>query len=590
VKASVHLDVFWSHPACLPAGDRLRLFKEARIAAAAVILCLFPALALASGEAPAVIASLLLAGLLPAVVALDVRRPARLDRAAALYVVITAAVLTGGVLRGLPAAAAALLVCLAAIESFAISRQRGRMLSALAALAGLAALSAASIAVHARAAPAAESGAAGLAAALLALVGAAVLIRGLAALARRQTQGASRDKALSGHIETVMSETVLAIDRSGGVVHVSVNAPRILGLDADELRGRGLQELTLVADRPALLTAIADSATVSARRKVRFRLRRNTRDRLPDYRWAELAIEPSAPGRLTIAALRDVSADVVEEEHARTSAMEADAAKRARAAFLSTVSHELRTPLNAVIGFSEILSNPTTMPADEARVREYAAIVKGAGQDLLRMVSAMIDITRIDSGVYDFEAEDADVIALVESAVEAFRQEPEARGEAIAIRCGADALQANVDAKALRSILFQLLSNAAKYGGGKGVEVEVSGSPHGVAIRVADKGPGIAADKLALLERNFACLDEGLSRERGGIGLGLALARGLTALHGGKITIDSRPGRGTAVTLHLGGAEPSSASNVRVLAPVARSIAAHAPAAAPDHGRDRKRA
>ncbi len=533
----------------LPAAERLRLFRAARFAAAAAALVVFPPLALA-GAPPGAILSLVLAALLPAVVAADLRRPGGLDRAAALHALIAAAVLTGGVLRGLPLASAALLLGLAALEGLVVARRGGRIAAAAVALAGLAA----AFTAHAWGGVTAEipgGGPLALAAALLALAGTAALLLGVAAVARRQALAAGSDHRLAARVETVMSETVMTIDSSGRVGHVSGNAWRVLGLPPEALAARGLLELTLVADRPALLTAIADSSAATARQRLRIRLRESAAAVQPRYRWAEIAIEPRGMEGLTVASLRDATADVANEESRRAAGRDAEAAKVSRAAFLTTVNHELRTPLNAIIGFSDILSNPESTPSEPARVREYAAIVKSAGQDLHRMILAMIDITRIDSGVYEFEAEDADLAALVESCVEAFRQEPEAAGETFALRCAAGEARAAVDPRAIRSALFQLLSNAAKYGEGKGVEVSLATVDGGFDIVVKDWGEGISGEKLAQLERNFARLDEGLSRERGGIGLGLALARGLMTLHGGRILIDSKPGRGTSVTLRL---------------------------------------
>jgi hypothetical protein len=108
------LDILVRPAANLAAADRLRLFRQGRIAAAFVMVCLFPLLAFVSGEPPAVTASLLLATMLSAVVALNMSRPAELDRAAVFHVVITATVLAGGVLRGLPPSSAIMMVSLAA--------------------------------------------------------------------------------------------------------------------------------------------------------------------------------------------------------------------------------------------------------------------------------------------------------------------------------------------------------------------------------------------------------------------------------------------------------------------------------------------
>jgi two-component system, cell cycle sensor histidine kinase DivJ len=582
VTSHHRLNLLWTPASGLPARTRLRLFREARLATAAVGLGLFPILTFAVGEPVGVTLALLLASLLPAVIALDTRRPAGLDRAVTLHVTVVGAVLTAGMLKGLPAAAAAMLLALACVEALAAVRPRGRKLLAMAAVAGLCGMC---LAAGHPAGPHAAGAAASLAAVLLALAGAAARARGLA-LAAQEQAAMHRERMRASDIESVVSETVLALDRSGGVVRASRNTPRTLGLPSDSLLGRGLFELTLVADRPALLAACADCAVAVARRTLRLRLRESVGDAQPRYRWAEISLEPAVDG-LSLVSLRDISVDVLEEERRSAAAKEAEAARQARAAFLTTVNHELRTPLNAIIGFSEILANPGTAPVDVGRVREYAGIVNSAGQDLLRMVSAMIDITRIDSGIYEFEIEDTDLTTLIESAVEAFRQETEALGESFTVMPAAGPIFARVDARAVRGVLHQVFSNAAKFGRGKGVTVALSTDAMGVAIIVRDRGEGIAPDKLRQLGRHFERLDEGLGRERGGIGLGLALARGLMALNGGRISIDSAPGRGTAVTLHFGGAaRPTALANVLTL-----DAARKKPdAATPSRRKERRRA
>jgi two-component system, cell cycle sensor histidine kinase DivJ len=291
-----------------------------------------------------------------------------------------------------------------------------------------------------------------------------------------------------------------------------------------------------------------------------------------------------------MATLRDISQQVAEEERLSIIAADAETARSARAAFLSTVNHELRTPLNAIIGFSDILANPATTPQNADRAREYATIINGAGQDLLRMVTAMIDITRLDSGVYDFEAEPADLCSVVEAAVDAFRQEPDGKNTAIKITrtTSTDSLDAPLDQRAFRTVLGQILSNAAKFGGSAPISVAIGGDAEHLTVKVSDRGPGIPAEQLAALGRHFERLDESLSRDRNGIGLGLSLARGLMGLHNGRMAIESKPGKGTTVTLSLPrtGAKPATATNIHALV----LPSTNAPAEMTDNAPERRRA
>ncbi len=272
---------------------------------------------------------------------------------------------------------------------------------------------------------------------------------------------------------------------------------------------------------------------------------------MPIYRWVELRQQGRPSRGLRFATLRDISSDVAEEAERAAVVAAAGRADAARAAFLSTVNHELRTPLNAIVGFSEFLANPSTTPSEPARVQEYAAIIHEAGHDLLGKVAAMIDITRMQSGAYDFAAEPLDVAAFVRSCVEGFRADRGLAPDALPVAAPRTPVTAQIDPRAFRSALLELLANAFKHGLGSGVRVVVTESAGSVAVAVQDSGPGAAADRLAQLNRDLSPGDETLSRAKGGLGLGLTLARGVMALHGGEAAFENRKGGGAAATLRL---------------------------------------
>ncbi len=546
-------------PSCrMTAQTRMRLFRNSRLAVAAIMLGAFPLMSVISSETPAVIVALLLLGVLPAVTALDMRRAALLDRAVLISLVITGAVLTAGVLRGLSGIAALTVIGLAIVEAFIVGRRSIRKPFISIALVACAMISMAML--HAQAALKVSGENLWSTALIVVCMAVSTSMIACAMMEALSSERAARKQQQIEHFDhaCVASETIVTLDSSGAVLRASANAERILGLSTQALMGRGLAELVLVADRPAFLTALSDAAHAEAfhatpYRKLRFRMRSSALAGSPSYRWVEAIVSQSAtaPGR-AIAALRDISKLVMEEQMLAAAADEAEAAKSARSAFLATINHELRTPLNAIIGFSDILANPKTMPTDAMRMQEYAGLINGAGRDLLRMVCMMIDITRLDSDVYEFDAEIQDLNTLVETSVEAFSQEPEARDSTFSVSLPKEMIEAEVDARAINHVLQQLLSNAIKFGGAKNaVKITLKAGAGHTSITVSDRGQGIPKDKLALLGRHFIKLDERMSRDQGGIGLGLSLARGLMALHAGSISIESHMGKGTTVTLSL---------------------------------------
>jgi cell cycle sensor histidine kinase DivJ len=540
-----------------PGRDRLRLFRNGRLATAAVALIAFPALTVS--EPWQITAALLLSGLLPAAIALDCREPDGLDRASGMALVAAAAVLAGATLVGLPVALAFAFIAIQALEAQVVSGRLARSFAV--ASCTLVSLSAAGLAASSAAAHAMPAAVTVIVAMLT--VNAGMLVRGLVISQANQERRASADRMRAGEIEAVMAEAIIVADQSGAVIRISGNTDRILGLPAEALTGRGLTEMVLVADRPELLTALCACAHGEEPRKLRARMRGSLDGAVPRYRSVEVSIIPGEGG-VALASLRDVSELVAAEDAHATLVSEGESASRARAAFLSTVNHELRTPLNAIIGFSDIIANPATTPANQERLREYARLINGAGQDLLRIISAMIDITRLDSGVYDFDAEPMDLEAAVLNAVDAFRQEPEGASAEIEVAPAAESLDALIDRRAFRAVMHQLLSNAVKFGGPHAIEVRTGVEENWAVVTIVDHGPGMPADKLAQVGRNFARADEGLTRTHGGVGLGLSLAGGLMALHGGEIRLESAPGEGTSVTLRLPRA-PATPNNVRTL-------------------------
>jgi two-component system, cell cycle sensor histidine kinase DivJ len=587
-------DMKWMTAGALTPMARLRLFRSCRLVGAAVILAVFPPMAMISGEPFVAIAALFLFGALPAAIAMELRRPGALDRAILMSLLASSMILMGGVLRGIPVVSATALLWICVIEAFVVGSRsiRSRALGILAIASAL------MLAAPFYNGELLLDGIGGGSMAWTTITIAILIVINVTMLANGMLQGVARERRMvqqqriqSREIETMVSETVFATNSSGAVLRVSDNAERVLGLPAEALKARGLTELVLVADRPQLLTALCDCARGGPDRSLRLRLRTSASSETPRYRWIAVNISHSVTGGdIAMATLRDISQQVVEEERLAVIAAGAETARSARAAFLSTVNHELRTPLNAIIGFSDILANPATTPPSADRAREYATIINGAGQDLLRMVTAMIDITRLDSGVYDFEAELTEMSSVVEAAVDAFRHEPEGKEATIRVTktTSTGPLDAPLDQRAFRAVLAQVLSNAAKFGGSTAISVAIGGDPEQVTVKVSDRGPGIPPEQLAALGRHFERLDESLSRDRNGIGLGLSLARGLMGLHNGRMGIESKPGKGTTVTLSLPrtGAKPATATNIHALV----LPTANAPAGMTDNATERRRA
>jgi two-component system cell cycle sensor histidine kinase PleC len=230
---------------------------------------------------------------------------------------------------------------------------------------------------------------------------------------------------------------------------------------------------------------------------------------------------------------------------------EAELNARSKSAFLSTMSHELRTPLNAIIGFSDLMTQPSTVnPAANA---EYAGHIAKAGRRLLDVVNDVLDMSRLEAGSLTLTRAPAAVADVVAAAVEQVRPHFDEKKQTLDVRVDRAAGEIEIDHKRVRQILANLLSNASKFTaeGGRVLVMARASADGGVTIAVADTGIGMTHEEIMVALKPFAQVDARRARSQEGAGLGLPLALGLARLHGGTLHIESQPRSGTTVVLTL---------------------------------------
>jgi signal transduction histidine kinase len=232
----------------------------------------------------------------------------------------------------------------------------------------------------------------------------------------------------------------------------------------------------------------------------------------------------------------------------------AESANRLKSKFLATMSHELRTPLNAILGFSEIIQNRVLGNDRKAweRYSDYADSIHASGAHLLLLISEVLDLSKIESGLYRLCVGPVDIASLVRDAL--LLVEPQARQGAVTIlplRQDGDAT-VQADARAIKQVIVNLLSNAVKFTapGGR-VEIEIRQDGDIVELRVRDTGIGIAPELLDSIFEPFHQGDAMVARRYEGTGLGLSVSRGLLEMHNGSIRMESRLGEGTAAIVRL---------------------------------------
>jgi signal transduction histidine kinase len=225
---------------------------------------------------------------------------------------------------------------------------------------------------------------------------------------------------------------------------------------------------------------------------------------------------------------------------------------RAKVQFLATMSHELRTPLNAILGFSEMLAMEIYGPLGDPRYKDYVNDVRGSGRHLLALVNDILDLSKVDAGKLELQDELIDVGDMLRAGLKMV--EGEAKAARIALSCDValDLPHIHGDERRIRQVFINLLSNAVKFTQAQGsVRAEAQMCADELTIRVIDTGIGMAAKDIPVALERFGQVDNSLSRDNTGTGLGLPLAKKLIELHGGTLTLESVVDVGTCVTVRL---------------------------------------
>jgi signal transduction histidine kinase/ActR/RegA family two-component response regulator len=226
----------------------------------------------------------------------------------------------------------------------------------------------------------------------------------------------------------------------------------------------------------------------------------------------------------------------------------AAAANRAKSQFLTTMSHELRTPLNGVLGMAQALSNDSLTELQRERVK----IIRRSGESLLAVLNDLLDLSKIEASALELELVEFDLEHVVRGVVAAFRGEAHKKGLTFDFTVDDAAVgQYLGDQARIKRILYNLSSNAVKFTQQGRITLAITQEAGVVVFKVADTGVGIAAHDLDRLFDDFFQVDATLCRRHGGAGLGLSIARELTRLMDGAMTVESTVGEGSTFTLRL---------------------------------------
>jgi len=345
------------------------------------------------------------------------------------------------------------------------------------------------------------------------------------------------------------ADAMLVYDTSGRVVYANQACLALSGFDElEQMDQNGLPRFNKGGDTQLLkLTDLLDDGAYSGEVTLMGRYGRAVPCLISG---ARLEAENGDPYRY-FASITDISELKTAYEYLERQNMELTASSRAKSEFLANMSHELRTPLNAIIGFSEIIRTELKGPIGNAEYRDFSNHIHESGTHLLMLIDDILDLSKIEAGQFELDEETIDPREAIDSCLRLVHGRAEAHRITIETRIDANISTLYVDARKFKQILINILSNAVKFTPDDGgVRVGASCLPTGeFAIEIVDTGVGISEDDLARVFVPFVQSDGSLNRQYEGSGLGLPLPKSMVELHGGALTLDSREGEGTTVTV-----------------------------------------
>lgn len=357
-------------------------------------------------------------------------------------------------------------------------------------------------------------------------------------------------------VENVADYAILMLDQEGRVVSWNAGAQRIKGYCAEEILGQHFSQFYPREDvergkpQHELEVAAAEGRLVNEGWRVR---------KDGSTFWANVVITALRDESGSLRGFGKVTRDMTESKLAQEALVhakdEAERANKFKDQFLSTMSHELRTPLNAVLGFSDLLADERYGSLNE-RQKRYVSNIHGGGQHLLKLISDILDLSKIEAGRMDLAIQDVPIESAFSEVLSTLRPLAEKKSQTLSQNAQAH-LIVRADITRFRQMLMNLAGNAIKFTpeGGR-IELEARQTNGQIRIEVRDTGPGIPpGEQERIFQAFYRLRQSGEATE--GTGLGLAITQRLAELHGSKLGLDSQAGQGSCFYFSLPAGVPT---------------------------------
>jgi len=359
------------------------------------------------------------------------------------------------------------------------------------------------------------------------------------------------------------SEVITILDDRGIIKYESPNHLRLLGYTDSEMIGHNAFDFIHPQDRPGLLEIFMKQISINDENS---RVVYRSRHKNGSYRWIEttatnLLNDPDIAG--VVCNSRDITDQKIFEESLkreielrkeieedlRTLQQIALKANNAKDEFLANMSHELRTPLNAIMGLSDKLREVENLTGEQ---KEEITFIYNAGEDLLRKLNDILDISKIESQNLTIDKDLIDLNEMLSESLVINRHIAVKKGVTIEENIPPGLGTANADRPLIKQVIYNLLSNAIKFTEkGKRIGVDALRSMDEIYITVWDQGTGIETQNLGKIFDKFEQLQKGQSGKKGGTGLGLSISKKIVELHSGKLLVTSKIGSGSRFTIIL---------------------------------------